>query len=75
MDDTVFDDKRDPTSLMLLVSEKKLYKAFARKRGWSMGKFLRVCARAIILHSEKKTKTIEEALDLAVYLDKDYREN
>jgi hypothetical protein len=75
MDNTVFDDRREPTSLMLLTSEKKLYKTFARKKGWSTGKFLRVAARAVILYSEKRVKTIEEAMDMSAYLDKDYREN
>lgn len=75
MDDFINDDKREPTSLMLLSSEKKLFKNFARSRGWSSGKLLRVSARAIIIYSEKKAKSIEEALNLAVYLDKDMRED
>lgn len=75
MDNTIFDEKREPTSLMLLTSEKKLYKAFARKKGWSTGKFLRISARALILYVEKKCKNMEEAIEMAVYLDQDYREN
>lgn len=75
MDNYINDDKRGPTSIMLLDSEKKLFKAFARSRGWSSGKFLRVSARAIILFSEKKCKSIEEALNMSVYLDKDMRED
>jgi hypothetical protein len=75
MDNTVNDDKREPTSLMLLASEKKLFKNYARSKGWSSGKFLRVSARAIIIYTEKKAKSIEEAMNLAVYLDKDMRED
>lgn len=74
MDSYINDERRSPTSIMLLDSEKRLFKVFARSRGWSVGKFLRVSARAFILHSDKKTKSIEEALNLAVYLDKDLRE-
>jgi hypothetical protein len=74
MDNNIYNEKRETTSLMLLSSEKKLYKSFARKKGWSTGKLLRVCARAFILYSEKKARSMEEAVEMAVYLDQDYRE-
>lgn len=75
MDNTISDDKREPTSIMLLASEKKLFKNYARSKGWSSGKFMRVSARAVIIYTEKKAKSIEEAINLAVYLDKDMRED
>ena len=75
MSGIIGDDKREPTSLMLLTSEKKLFKNYARSKGWSSGKLMRVATRALIIYSEKKTKSIEEAVNLAVYLDKDMRED
>lgn len=75
MDNTISDEKREPTSIMLLTSEKKLFKNYARSKGWSSGKFMRVSARAVIIYTEKKAKSIEEAINLAVYLDKDMRED
>jgi hypothetical protein len=75
MDNTISDDKREPTSLMLLASEKRMFKNYGRSKGWSTGKLLRVSTRAIIIYTEKKAKSIEEAINLAVYLDKDMRED
>lgn len=74
MNDFINDDKREPTSLMLLTSEKKLFKNYARSKGWSSGKLMRVATRALIIYTERKAKSIEEAVNLAVYLDKDMRE-
>lgn len=74
MDSSIYNEKREATSLMLLSSERRLYKAFARKKGWSTGKLLRVCTRAYILYSEKKARSMDDAIEMAVYLEKDYRE-
>lgn len=69
-----YEDRRQPTSIMLLTSEKRLFQNYARSKGWSAGKFMRVSSRAVIIFSEKKAKSFEEAINLAVYLDKDMRE-
>jgi len=66
-------ERRKQVIIVLTDKEKALFTTYGKDKGWSVGKTLRICGRAVILMEFKKVNSFEEALRKATLLDIDGR--
>lgn len=58
-----------PFNVILKDEKRQLFEEYASKKGWSLGKFLRIAAYAVMLQ-ESKNYSLSDALAAAIQADR-----
>lgn len=66
-------ERRTTKAFLVSKKERFLFETYAKEKGWSFTKMVRICIRAIILMEYNRASSLEEALKKAFLLDVDGR--